>query len=67
MHPQLHGARKDIVALSQPPKSTRYETSAQERINERKCEEKQVERLLAILAKKLGTTDNGREPLSPAA
>ncbi len=31
-----------------------YERSAQERFNERKSEEKQVERLLAVLAKKLG-------------
>jgi hypothetical protein len=37
-----------------PPKSALHETSAQERLNERKSEEKQVERLLAILAKKLG-------------
>ncbi len=55
------------MTLSQPSKFTHYETSAQERINERKCEEKQVERLLAILAKKLGATDNRRKPLSPAA
>jgi len=40
------------VAIYLP--STRYEAHAQERVNERKAEEKQIERLLAILAKKLG-------------
>jgi hypothetical protein len=56
-----------IVTLSQPSRFTRYETSAQERTNERKAEEKRVERLLAILSKKLGTTDKGRNPYSSAA
>jgi len=37
-----------------PSKSARHERSAQERVNERKSEEKQIERLLAVLAKKLG-------------
>jgi len=37
-----------------PSKSARHEQSAQERFNERKSEEKQVERLLAVLARKLG-------------
>ncbi len=55
------------MTLSQHSKFTRYETSAQERTNERKAEEKQVERLLALLAKKLGTTDKGRKPYSSAA
>ncbi len=37
-----------------PFKSPRHELNAQERFNERKSEENQVERLLAVLAKKLG-------------
>ena len=37
-----------------PSKSARHERSAQERFDERKSEAKQVERLLAVLAKKLG-------------
>lgn len=36
------------------PKLLRYENKAQERTNERKVEFKQTERLLGILAKKLG-------------
>jgi len=36
-----------------PSKAACHESSAQERVNERKSEEKQVERLLAALAKKL--------------
>ena len=39
-----------------PSKSARHESNAKERVNERKSEEKQVERLLAVLAKKLGPT-----------
>jgi|HubBroStandDraft_6_1064221.scaffolds.fasta_scaffold960703_1 hypothetical protein len=37
-----------------PFKSAYHERNAQERFNERKSEEKQVERLLAVLAKKVG-------------
>ena len=36
-----------------PSKPTRHESNAQERANERKAEEKQIERLLAVLSKKL--------------
>jgi hypothetical protein len=47
-----------------PSKPTRYESSAQERHNEQKAEEKQVERLLATLSKKLGPLGEPRKPSS---
>jgi hypothetical protein len=46
--------RTNIMPPYRPSKSARHESSAQERFSERKSEEKQVERLLALLAKKLG-------------
>ena len=42
------------MRLFRPSKSAYHEQNAQERLNERKSEEKQVEHLLAVLAKKLG-------------
>jgi hypothetical protein len=54
VHPHSPTIGKTIMPSCRPPKSALHETSAQERLNERKSEEKQVERLLAILAKKLG-------------
>jgi hypothetical protein len=50
-----------------PSKPTRYESGAQERRNEQKAEEKQVERLLATLSKKLGPSDGLRKPSTRAA
>jgi hypothetical protein len=44
------------------PSNRRYENTAQERLNERKAEEKQTQRLLAILARKLGPRDEKRRP-----
>jgi len=41
------------VTMYLPSKPTRHESNAQERANERKAEEKQIERLLAVLSKKL--------------
>ena len=49
-----HYKEKNHAPPCRPSKSARHESSAQERCNERKSEEKQVERLLAVLAKKLG-------------
>jgi len=46
------------MTIHQPSKSTRYESSAQEKMQERKVEEKQIQRLQAILAKKMGSGDN---------
>jgi hypothetical protein len=46
--------REKIMLPCRPSKSARHERSAQERFDERKSEAKQVERLLAVLAKKLG-------------
>jgi hypothetical protein len=46
------------MSLRQPPKFTRHESTSQERLNERKAEEKQIQRLLAILAKKMGSAHN---------
>ena len=54
VHPHYHPMREKIMTARPPSKSARHECSAQERFNERKSEEKQVERLLAVLAKKLG-------------
>lgn len=56
VHPHSHTIRKKIMPPCRPSKSARHERSARERCNERKSEEKQVERLLAVLAKKLGPT-----------
>jgi hypothetical protein len=47
-----------------PSKPPRYESSSQEQANERKAEEKRTERLLAILATKIGPTGERREPSS---
>jgi hypothetical protein len=44
------------------PSSRRHESTAQERLNERKAEEKQSQRLLAILAGKLAPGDEKRKP-----
>jgi hypothetical protein len=44
------------------PSKRRHESTAQERLNERKAEEKQTQRLLAILARKLGPMDERRRP-----
>jgi hypothetical protein len=52
--PHSHTMRTRIMPPYRPSKSARHESSAQERSNERKSEEKQVERLLAALTKKLG-------------
>jgi hypothetical protein len=51
------------VTLTLPSKPPRYESS-QERSNERKAEEKRTERLLAILAAKIGPTGERRKPSS---
>jgi hypothetical protein len=64
VHPQLHSTRMDIVILSQPSKSPRHESIAHERTNERKVEEKQVQRLLAILAMKRGSSGKSHETTS---
>ena len=47
-----------------PSKSPRHESNSQERSNERKAEEKRTERLLAILATKIGPSGKRREPAS---
>jgi len=54
VHAQFQPTRTKIMPPCRPSKSARHEQSAQERFNERKSEEKQVERLLAVLARKLG-------------
>jgi hypothetical protein len=46
------------------PKFTRYEDTAQEKLNERKIEEKQVQRLLAILARKVKPSSRAEDPAS---
>jgi len=44
------------------PSKPRHESAAQERHNERKAEEKQTQRLLTILARKLGPVGDRRLP-----
>jgi hypothetical protein len=52
------------VTLYLPSNPARYENSVQERSNERKAERKQIERLLAMLAKKMGTDGKAGKPNS---
>jgi hypothetical protein len=54
LHPHAHTIRKNFMPPCRPSKSACHELSTQERFNERKSEEKQVERLLAVPAKRLG-------------
>ena len=52
--------------LNRPLKSTSHESTTQERNNERNSEEKQVARLLNVVAKKLAAKDRKSSPVRVA-
>jgi hypothetical protein len=55
-----------FMDLNRPLKSTSHESTTQERNNERNSEEKQVARLLNVVAKKLAAKDRKSSPVRVA-
>ena len=47
------------MKTNQPSQRKRHETSSQERVNERKAEDRQIERLRSLLAKKIAVRSEG--------